>query len=384
MKTSNNASGIISLSESDFLKGIGITLIFLHNYMHWSGGTGIENEMYFNQNNFLIFKDNYLNSVADFFIYGFSLFGHFGVQIFIFISAYGLTMKYSDVKLTLPNYVTSVLPRFVTVVLLFCMGVFLTKIILLLYTDFHHSIQYFIYVFVITVTTYKSFFKPLMYEYMGPYWYFSLAIQIYILHPFLLRLFKAKNIDKVKLCGIYVIASYCLLIPLYYYSRSNNLSVFSNIIGHLPEIFLAIYLGINKVKVNKYLFIVLIPILIVSQMYEWLFPFSFLTACLLLLSLANFLYDSLPGVALKIFQKIGEISMIIFILNGPLRMVSYFQKDGQEVTDPTKLLQFTILLLLLSYLIYRLYMPLSKILTQKITKPFVSRFKVKVIDERGL
>jgi peptidoglycan/LPS O-acetylase OafA/YrhL len=379
MKTSSNTSGTISLAESDFLKGIGISLIFLHNFMHWSGGTGIENEMQFDPNNFAVFSGNYLNSIADFFIYGFSLFGHFGVQLFIFISAYGLTVKYRDLKLTLPNYITSVLPRFVNVVLLFCLGVFLTKIILLLYTDFHHSVQYFLYVFAITVTTYKSFFKPLMYEYMGPYWYFSLAIQIYILHPFLLRLFNFRNTGKAKLFGIYVVVGYLVIIPLYYYSKSTSLSVFSNIIGHLPEIFLAIYLGVNKIKVNKYLFILLIPILILSQIYEWLFPFSFLTASLLLLSLANLLYGIFPRVLLKCVQKIGEISMVIFILNGPLRMVSYFQKPGQELTDPAKLFQFTILLLLLSYLIYRLYMPVSKILTKVISKPFISRFKARQI-----
>lgn len=375
MKNLNSASGLISLAESDFLKGLGITLIFVHNYMHWSGGTGIENEMMFSGNNFLVFKNNFLNSIADFFIYGFSLFGHFGVQLFIFISVYGLTVKYKDMKLNLANYVVSVLPRVVNVVLLFCLGILLTKIVLIFYTDFHHSIQYFIYVIAITVTTYKSFFKSLMYEYMGPYWYFSIAIQIYLLHPFFMRLFNSKNRSNASFYAIFIVASYCLIVPLYFYLRPTDISLFSNVIGHLPEIFLAIYLAVNGVKVNRYLFIALLPILVLSQMYEWLFPFSFLTACLSLLSFCNLLYTGLPPAALKIVRKVGEISMIIFILNGPLRMVSYFQSEPGQ-TDPSKFLQFTMLLLLLSYLIYSLYTPLAKIVTNKARKLSGSLFKL--------
>ena len=373
MKILNSTPGTISFAQSDFLKGLGITLIFIHNYMHWTGGTGIENEMLFNENNFLVFKNNFLDSIADFFIYGFSFFGHFGVQLFIFISAYGLTVKYKDVKLTLPNYVVSVLPRLVNVILLFLLGVLLTKIILLIYTDFEHSVQYFVYVIAITVTTYKSFFKHLMYEYMGPYWYFSIAIQIYLLHPFFMSLFKPEKREKFKLFGIFILASYCLIIPLYFYLKPTDISLFSNIIGHLPTIFLAIYLGINGVKVNQYLFIALLPVLFLTQVYEWLFPFSFLIACLSLLSLGEFLFNRLPRAVLQIIQKVGEISMIIFILNGPLRM-AYLVGD-QNLTDPSKFPQFTIVLFVFSYLIYRLYTPLAKWITNQTRKKTVSLVK---------
>jgi peptidoglycan/LPS O-acetylase OafA/YrhL len=374
MKILNSTSGTISLSESDFLKGLGITLIFIHNYLHWSGGTGIENEMLFSENHFLVFKNNYLNSLSDFFIYGFSFFGHFGVQLFIFISVYGLTVKYKDVKLTLPNYVVSVLPRLVNIVLLFLLGILLTKIILLIYTDFKHSVQYFAYVIAITVTTYKSFFKNLIYEYMGPYWYFSIAIQIYLLHPFFMSMFQSKNRGRAKLYVIFIITSYCLIVPLYFCLKPTNISLFSNIIGHLPTLFLGIYLGVNSVKVNQYLFLALLPILVLSQVYEWLFPFSFLMACLSLLSFGNFLFNSLPAVVVKIFRKIGEISMIVFVLNGPLRMVSYFNAEP-NLTDPAKLLQFTIVLFILSFLIYWLYTPLAKKITNNTRNMAVSLFK---------
>lgn len=374
MKVSSKNSKLISLSESNFLKGLGIMLIFTHNYFHWSGGTGIENEMYFRESNFFVFKINFLKSIGDFFIYSSSFFGHFGVQIFIFISAYGLTVKYKDVKLTFPSYTVSVLPRYVNIVFLFCVGVLLTKIILLFFTDNKHSAYYFFYFITITITTYKSFFKNLMYEYMGPYWYFAIAIQIYLLHPFFVSLATTRNRFTFKIYSIFIILSYLISIPLYYCLKGTNISVFSNIIGHLPELFLAIYLGINGLKIHSYLFLFLVPLLVLTQIYEWLFAFSFLIACLSLLSLGNFLYQTLPGFVSKGIGKIGKISMIIFILNGPLRLVPYF-KDDRGQTDPSKFFQFALLLLGLSYIIYLLYNPVANIITQKTRRISMSFFK---------
>src|SRR5690606_35004385 len=101
--------------------------------------------------------------------------------------------------------------------------------------------------------------------------------------------------------------------------------------------------------------------------------FSFLIACFSLLSLCEFLFNRLPRALLQIIQKVGEISMIIFILNGPLRM-AYLVGD-QNLTDPSKFPQFTIVLFVFSYLIYRLYTPLAKWITNQTRKKTVSLVK---------
>ena len=81
----------ISKEQTNLIKGIGILLIIFHNYFHWVSPSPGENEFIFSvasvKKTFSIFSNSPLDSVNVIF----SFFGHYGVQLFIFISAYGLT-----------------------------------------------------------------------------------------------------------------------------------------------------------------------------------------------------------------------------------------------------------------------------------------------------
>ncbi len=78
-----------------------ILLIVLHNFYHVLPQAPIENEFSFNIEN----TNYYLKTVIDSFSSTsltslitdfFSFFGHYGVALFIFLSGYGLTIKYSS------------------------------------------------------------------------------------------------------------------------------------------------------------------------------------------------------------------------------------------------------------------------------------------------
>jgi peptidoglycan/LPS O-acetylase OafA/YrhL len=65
----------------------------LHNFYHSIPGAVLENEFHFVPTHF----QNFLETVVDprqTFQALFSFLGHFGVQLFMFLSAYGLALKY--------------------------------------------------------------------------------------------------------------------------------------------------------------------------------------------------------------------------------------------------------------------------------------------------
>lgn len=85
---------LLSRDECSALRGIAILAIVLHNYCHWLGFAVKENEYQFAETNndallrVLAHPDMYLP------VHLFSYFGHYGVPVFLFLSGFGLVLKY--------------------------------------------------------------------------------------------------------------------------------------------------------------------------------------------------------------------------------------------------------------------------------------------------
>ena len=85
---------MLTRAECAALRGLAIIGIFLHNYCHWLGPVVKENEYTFSQHNVdwltavMASPDGLLPAHLV------SFFGHYGVPVFLFLSAYGLELKY--------------------------------------------------------------------------------------------------------------------------------------------------------------------------------------------------------------------------------------------------------------------------------------------------
>ena len=82
----------LSREECTALRTIAILSIVVHNFAHKLPGASSENEFGYNVDNSNYFWNNVISS--DFFIHLFAYWGHLGVPIFVFLSAYGLSLKY--------------------------------------------------------------------------------------------------------------------------------------------------------------------------------------------------------------------------------------------------------------------------------------------------
>lgn len=90
------SSPTLSRTECSVLRGLAIIGIFLHNYCHWLGPIVKENEYQYFQHNVDWLNQVLVNPDINLPFHLISFFGHYGVPVFLFLSAYGLVLKYES------------------------------------------------------------------------------------------------------------------------------------------------------------------------------------------------------------------------------------------------------------------------------------------------
>lgn len=183
----------ITKNESLTLRGIAIFCIMLHNFIHWMDGIVLENESSFFIENHLTF----ISSFSDFnvhylknnFLNIFSYVGWYGVPVFVFLTGYGLTMKYEVDSKGKPFRTLSFLgSNWAKLTLLI-----LPAIICMLVKYLSESIAYGLpfwdncYDTLSMLTFANTFFEALPRPNPFVYWYFGLTMQLYIIYAVAVR-----------------------------------------------------------------------------------------------------------------------------------------------------------------------------------------------------
>ena len=185
----------LSRTESSALRGIAILGIILHNYCHFLGFAVKENEYKFDPSRPMQFLDKLFSFDSDLFIHFFSFLGHYGVPIFLFISGYGLVKKYeAQPKGGEPASAKEASPsgrfggafikkHFLKLFRLMIIGylVFI-GIYLLRHSDGAQVYSWDRVLAQLTMTINFFYFYPDHIIKPGPYWYFGLMLQLYILY----------------------------------------------------------------------------------------------------------------------------------------------------------------------------------------------------------
>ncbi len=346
-------NGLFTKTETTFFKGIGILMIVIHNFFHSRKGFGIENESSFSTDNVAVFLKQLTSlSFEDGFAAFFGFLGHYGVQIFIFFSAYGLCIQYqkktvSDIKFVFQRLKKIYFLMFFGIA--FCVAVtWLQGTPMSAYEILKKSF--------LLGTTISSFTEWYLYGmFTGPFWFFALMIQLYILFPIIYKVVTRFPFSKI---WIPFVVSFSIIYVGYFLTKSSHITVLGSIIGHLPEVILGICLAHFKIrKFNSWLVLAATIVFGLSQFFEVFFPLSFLAVSVLLIQLFSWLSGSSPTMLKRIIIFFGEISMILFVVNGKFRFIDIFSNFS--------LLQFSYympLLIGLSYVLYLVYNYLTKAL----------------------
>lgn len=343
-------------NDTRIFKGIGILMIVIHNYLHFQEGFFIENEAKFNPENFKIFL-NYLKMWywPDTFSAIAAFLGHYGVQIFIFFSAYGLSIQQMQNK-GKKHYFLYLWQKLRKLYFLLLFGIAVFLVISYLVSGEFYGFERTFKETLSLITSVATFkYSTLYSNFSGPFWFFGLMVQVYVLFPLLFKLVKAFNI--YQLLGI----CYCLIIVLYLFiSRKTDFSLFGTAIGHLPEIIAGIYFAQKSItRPNNLAFITAIAIFILSQIYGSLFPFSFLSITIIMLYMIDFLRQKMNRFFYEILLYTGSISMILFVVNGSFRTFPFFANSISEVRQE-RIFLYLLLLFFVCHFLHTFYVYITK------------------------
>lgn len=195
----------LSRRECTAMRGIAILGIVLHNYCHWLSMAVKENEYTFSQANVSSLVHAVGNPTWNLPIHLLSFFGHYGVPIFLFLSAYGLTMKY-EIGGAEDRVWTFIKTHFAKLFSMMIVG-FAAFIMVDRMIDAPHHYHF------IDVAAQLGLFNNLLPNpdhviWPGPYWFFGLMMQLYIVY----RLFLYKRhwgVTVVFMLACFLLQAFC-------------------------------------------------------------------------------------------------------------------------------------------------------------------------------
>lgn len=181
----------ISLTRNDtaLLKGAAILAIVLHNFCHWVPGAVVENEYNFHAENARRLVDIIVSGGPHVVLNIFSHLGCYGVPVFLFLSGYGVVKKYEQPAAAgqgavpvwnFARYNALKLWRLMLagMILLFIYETFFSS-------GWRHGVMNVIYMLTFVTNFFPQTgdtFLPKQDLLLGPWWYFSLTMQMYMLY----------------------------------------------------------------------------------------------------------------------------------------------------------------------------------------------------------
>lgn len=171
---------LLSRKECSAMRGVAILAIMLHNYCHWLRGIVRENEYTWQQLKFDELWYHILNPNEQLPMHLVSFFGHYGVPVFLFLSGYGLVKKYEQGKLPEVGIWRFVRYNYLKLFRIFIIG-FVAFTMLDAFTPGMHRYN------LTAVVGMLGMFANLLDDpshvvWPGPYWYFSITLQLYIFY----------------------------------------------------------------------------------------------------------------------------------------------------------------------------------------------------------
>ena len=191
---------LLSMAESKALRGIAILGIILHNYCHFLGFAVKENEYTFTASKPRQLLERMLMLDDNLFIHVMSYFGHYGVPVFLFISGFGLVYKYERSTPTRVRALPFIGFHYAKLLRLMFLGYIGFAVVSYLHPHGYHGYtvgrviaQLLMYINLMPDP--DHIIKP------GPYWYFGLMLQLYIVYRLVLyRRSSAVTLALIVLC----------------------------------------------------------------------------------------------------------------------------------------------------------------------------------------
>lgn len=295
--------------DTTVLKGIAISAIVFHNFFHVVSPAH-QNEFTFDPARFPIFLATVSHpqlAVQALFTF----FGHFGVQIFIFLSAYGLAKSHWDdpagwgsfmagrIRKLYPACGLVVLPWVLT------LSVEIGPITVLKKVGLQLALMF----LGLSPLLPNAGLPPI-----GPWWLIGFIVEFYALWPVLRSL-----TCRFGWCGLVALSVVCLTItavlnPLL---ARWSINLLETLFGRMPEVCFGILAARYPIRIQIPIALAAAAILILGSMYAQIWPLSFLAALIVWLAV----YIPFRGKVRQsvVLERIGRYSLLIFMIHGVIR-----------------------------------------------------------------
>ncbi|MDH5424042.1 MAG: acyltransferase [Gammaproteobacteria bacterium] len=311
-----------------------ILLIVLHNFFNsveMRPHLGM-NEFSFSSNRLLNLFDivihDALSSIHAFFIF----FGHYGVQVFVFVSAYGLTKKFSQQDRL--GYFRFQLSRLNKLYLPFLLAMILYVLSLVarivLYGDVVLDETLWVSLFLKSTLVYNLVPNE-VFSLVGPWWFLSFIFQFYLIYPFIYKLISGKYIKLAIAIFLLLFINEVLLTD---FLRENGLYIKTTVFGQYQVIYFGVIAALIKFTPGLYSLVVSVCMLVLGNMFEPLWYLSHFFSLITFLSLVEILRNNLVSFKMpeKLVNYMAAISVYLFLVNGFTR--APFNKWAYDSDSP--------------------------------------------------
>ncbi len=304
-----------SPTTTHFLKAVAITAIVLHNFLHWLPPTTGENEIDFSRDRLMRLWEFVSSDPASFPKMFFCYFGHLTIVTFLFVSGYGLAKSLEKRQTAMAPFVLEKildLYKLLLIAACFALAAHWAGIWPWPQGSFiGHMVKYF--------TISHNFSKTELFSFCGPWWFFNLMMQLYLVFPLLF--FPLRKYGSQALVAI-MTAAYALIYGLAPLAEAHDFPIFGNFLGHVPEFTLGVYLGLAPAKKLPALPVVAgLVVFGLGNYFEAFFPLTFLAFAVITTPAFLALERLTPWPIHRAAVRLGALSPIVFVTNGPLRQV---------------------------------------------------------------
>lgn len=306
-----------SREQTEILKGVGILLIVLHNFFHNLTPYVGENEFLYHSHATWRFLQTLIDNPLDALRAVFSYYGHFGVQVFVFFSAYGLAKKYRNKDINFNRFLRTRVNK-VYLSFLICVAVYI--ILGLMKATFITSEKVIFWDSLLwKVLLISNFIPNQALMPVGPWWFLPFIFQFYLLFPIMHLSFQLWGNKLLLFLSVFFIF---VELSLNRSLVSEGLNLNYTVLGHVPVLCMGIFLAAQK----KTEIPPLVPVLalfafVAGSFNEYAWVLQDLSFTILILSSAIMAAKYLPrGSAVSVpLTFFGGISFHLFLVNGFLR-----------------------------------------------------------------
>ena len=365
----------LTRNDSNVIKGLCMLLIMFHNFFHLIEPRTGENEFAFDPENFNRFIDFSISDPLNIIRWLSSYFGHYGVQLFIFISSYGLYLSYKD---RMPDWWNFMKKRISKLYPTLIIGIFLIFVIIVFEgrgLPSGHQVK----IGLLKLTLIYNFIPDQALTFSGPWWFFSVIVQLYAVFPILVRIVKGYGPNSMLLTALVFILISMAIDLQFPTDPPDTFSVFFTFIGQLPVFSLGVYFASRReVKVGFPVLIAALLIFAFANVNQYVWYFSFVSVTVLLLAI---IVAIIP--LLKRFPKLnsfiiftGSISLFLFVIHGSLR--NPFVAIAEKYQNPFLTVALGFAFVALSYL----FALLVRVVEKQVQEFIHSGYNVKALLAR--